>query len=403
MPNEQIQSLTYADLHPAKTCYAPRTTRENIRWILSSHFQIDSVTGITSCLMGDMPLICHRAVVTPPALEFMRLAGLSPPKKLLTYSTEAEAVSLAKQRIDLGERLAYIFPPLHGEDIAAGLLVPATVYGRLNDKIRIPEFVGYEYLPKRQVIQKENIGELLDQSPGYPVFVKAGVEGASGGGHDVRYCDSEASWRKAIQWFQNKQDEVSGLVIEEAIDVQTCWCLGVSILDTGCLYLGAAIQLFDKPPTQTGSRIDPDFSVPDEAGQITLKIAEEARQQGYRGIAGFDIGIDANKNLFVFDLNFRLNSCTNQLLLHGHATRSIGARVSQSWSVSHASSIAGLLERLVPFAEKGVFIPFRMFDQQTFNDIYPEREAESVISGMIVADSVSEIELLDATMRQALT
>lgn len=403
MAMKEIRSLTYADLHPLGTFYAPRTTLENTRWVISNPYQIESITGQTACLMGDMPLICHRAVATSPALEFMRLAGLNPPKILLTYSTEAEAISLARQRIKLGERLAYVYPPLPGVEAAEDLLVPVALYGQLNDKRRIPEFVSEKYLPKRQVIPKERIAELTDRWPGRPVFVKAGVEGAAGGGLDVKYCHDETTWRKAIHWFQERQDELSGLVIEEEIDVQTCWCLGLSILDADCQYLGGAIQLFDKPAVQSGSRIDPDFAVPDQAVQIALSIADKARKRGYRGIAGFDIGTDANNRLFVFDLNFRLNASTNQLLLYDQVTQRIGARVSQSWQIIQTGSIAGLLERLVPFAENGTFVPLRMFDQETFNECHPEIEAQSVITGMLVADSVADVEALDAAMKQALT
>jgi len=352
--------------------------------------------------MGDMPLVCHQATVTPPALEFMHLAGLSPPKNLLPYSTGSEAIALARQRIELGERLVFIYPPLPGVGTADELLVPVTAYGVFNDKRRIPEFVDEKYLPKRQIISRQKFTELKDLLPEQPVFVKAGVEGASGAGQDVRYCPDESAWQEAIQFYHERKDDLSGLVIEEAISVSTCWCLGVTILDDGCHYLGGAIQLFDKPAKQTGNRIDPDFPVPDEAIQIAIVIAEEAMRRGYRGVAGFDIGIDANNKLFVFDLNFRLNSCTSQLMIYDHVTQRTGARVSQSWQIEKTGSISNLLERLAPFAEAGVFIPFRMFDQETYNACCPGIEAQSVVTGVIVAESVVEIESLDATMKQAL-
>jgi len=60
------------------------------------------------------------------------------------------------------------------------------------------------------------------------------------------------------------------VLIEQAIDINTCWCLGISVLDAECLYLGSAIQLFDRPGHQVGNRVDPRYPVPDEAITIAL-------------------------------------------------------------------------------------------------------------------------------------
>lgn len=398
----KIATTTYADLHPARTVFAPRTTMEHMRRVFSDAYQLESITGVTLSLMGDMPLICHRAVATVPALEFMRIAGLSMPTSLLTYSTEEEALSLARQRISFGERIAYVYYPLPGVNTPKDLLVSCATYKHLNNKSHIPEFINQEYIPERCMVTIDELETLKDQTSDRPVFVKAAVEGVNGGGTDVKYCYDEASWREAISWFEGRQDGTSGLVIEEAIDVRTCWCLGVSILNAECRFLGGAIQLFDKPAVQIGSRMDPEYPVPSKAIRIALIIAERARKKGYRGIAGFDIGVDRHNNLFVFDLNFRLNLSTNQLLLHDAATKRIGVRISQFWQVKSDSILEYMLGRLMPFVEIGAFVPTRLFDREVFQNDHPETEAKSVVTGIIFADTVAEIEELDAGMKQAL-
>ncbi len=63
---------TLADFYPNQVALAPRTTVEATKWVFDDPIRIDTVTGNTISVMGNMPLICHLAVATPPALEFIR-------------------------------------------------------------------------------------------------------------------------------------------------------------------------------------------------------------------------------------------------------------------------------------------------------------------------------------------
>ena len=307
------------------------------------------------------------------------------PSVLLPYGTAEEAIALSRQRIALGERLAYIYPPLPELDRPGNLLVPTSLYGRLNDKGQMSELVTHSYLPSRFVVSVEELNRLKGlPATGRPVFVKASVEEASGGGRDVRYCPDRSSWSSAISWFQEKSGELAGVVVEDAIDVRTCWCMGVSILDSSCCYLGSAIQTFDRPGKQNGNRVDSNNAPSEQAVQIALSIADRAREEGYRGIAGFDIGINTKGKLFVFDLNFRLTACTGQLLLHENASERIGARISQTWKAEGDFALSDALERLRPFVEKGVFIPTRSFDRDTYLETSHEEQAVSLVKALFM-------------------
>ncbi len=391
MTIEQLTTRTYADLHSKGTFFAPRTTIEHTKWVLSNEYQVEAVTGATLGLMGEMPLVCHQAAATPSALEFITISGLSTPKILHTYGTEDEALSLAQGLIGSGLKLVYFYPPSPTLDANEGLLVPISLYNTINNKSCIHEFVDKKYIPKRRIIPAEEIGKLITEPPGNPVYIKAGVQGACGFGVGVEYCTDATAWRTAITAYQSRQSELSSLVIEEAIDVATCWCLGVSIMEDHCQYLGGSIQLFNKPGKQSGNRIDPNFAIPDEAVRLALSIANIAHQRGYRGIAGFDIGVNRSNRLFVFDLNFRLNGSTAQLLIHDAASMRIGAQVSQSFRILSDNPLNTILERLLPFARSGVIVPTRFFDRDKFHEHYPDTDAKSAITGIIFANSVSEI------------
>jgi hypothetical protein len=375
-------------LYPKGTIFAPRSTAQKTRWAYTSPMNLDSSTGNAITVMGRMPLICHRGVATPSALDFLVRAGHSLPSDMLTYETEEEAVSLALSRIRKGERLAYICPPPLDLEGSPYLVVPVEKYNFLNNKANMPFLVDPEFLPQRSLIPQDCFNELHIMHPDLPIFLKIAYPGVSGGGVDVRFCPDAQSWSDALEWVEINQDGITGAIVEQAIDVRTCWCFNVGILESRCTYLGAAIQLFSEPAMQSGSRIDPEDAPPPKAVEIALAIAEKARKGGYRGIAGFDIGISQGDKLFVFDLNFRTNGSTPQVLLHEAAVARVGAKVSQSWHVVVNGLLDPLIERISPLAETGRFVPTRLFEYAT------DGECRSMATGFVVAATVDEADVL---------
>ena len=58
-------AFTYAELFPAGTVLAPRTSPEQMRWTGLNEFRINYATGAALPILGEMALICHRNVLTP--------------------------------------------------------------------------------------------------------------------------------------------------------------------------------------------------------------------------------------------------------------------------------------------------------------------------------------------------
>lgn len=387
---------SFSELYPPRTVYTPRSTWELANRVLDKTFQLDSITGVTVAIMGDMPLVCHQNTATPLILDFFREAGLEPASCLRTFQTEEEAVAVARQYAGIGKKLVYTYPPPPDLQTPGSLLVPISLYGRLNDKFNLVELVDEEHQPRHQLIGTDALKSLYEFLPDCEIYVKACHQKANGAGEDVRYCADQASRKAALDWLDTRKDELSGVRMEEAVNVDECWCLSFAISISGVRYLGAATQIFSAPARQSGSRIDPDHLPPDSVVAIAKTIAERARVTGYQGIAGFDIGTTSFGQAFVFDLNFRLVSSTPQILLHEAAAGRIGARISQTWSQQFKGELAPALECIRRFSQSGTFVPLRLYDATEISG------GQSVITGMVVGKTIPDVEFVSAAMQAAI-
>jgi hypothetical protein len=344
-----------------------------------------------SCL-GSMPLVCHEGVATAEILDFMEMAGLERPRSLLLYRTEAQAVARARECAAKGSRLAYFFPPPPGADAPEMLLVSIESYGLLNNKARLPEFVPPQHVAPRRFVAAEEMDDLRSLPPQRPVFLKAAIDGASGGGKDLRYCEGGSDWESALDWFSSQRRHLEGLIVEDAIPVESTWCLSFAVLPETSVYLGAAEQIFSAIGIQEGSRIDPSNPPPEEAVEVCRAIAETARARGYLGICGFDAGVDSEGRLFVFDLNFRMNGSTPHVLVYSSATAGAGSPVIQSFASPLAGPLTAALGRLRPYVKEGRLIPLRLFDAA----LSEVPDAPSFISGLVLAEDRNRAAELEA-------
>jgi biotin carboxylase len=129
---------------------------------------------------------------------------------------------------------------------------------------------------------------------------------------------------------------------------------------------------------------------------IALAIAERSRSVGYRGVAGFDIGVTSDGRPFVFDLNFRIVSSTPQVLLHEGAVSRVNARISQSWGIMLKGALEPALSRMSDFSRSGEFIPTRLYEATA------DTGGMSLITGMVVAPTLNEVESIIVNIESAL-
>jgi len=388
--------LTLDVFFPERTLIAPLTTMDVTHRIFKGEFRLDTVTGNSLAIAGKMPLICSRNVATSEILDFFRLSGLEPAKNLYIYKDQEEAVEYAKQFIAKGWKVIYTYPPPLPLRSGHGLVVPLPLYFYLNDKASIDDLVDEEDLPPHVFVGPYDLETVKGIFRENAVYIKACCNEASGAGADVLYCPDDDARARFPEWLSARNNGLSGVRVELAMDIETSWCNNVAISEEKSIYLGAAIQLFDKPARQEGSRIDPYRAPSEETVRIALGIAERGRSLGFRGIAGFDIGEDRSGKPFVFDLNFRFVSSTGQVLLHEWAVGRTKARVSESWSHFIVCPLSPALDRIREFAEKGLFVPTRLFEGTPLSD------GRSLITGFIVADSVGEIAIIGKKIENAL-
>lgn len=400
--NEPLTSRTIGDLFPPNTFLYMHADPDDVKWVFGMDpVRTDSMGSAIVGIAGKLPLIAHYAGATPAILELFARAGVPLPETLLTFRSREEGIRLACDCMAQGQRLAYAYPPVPELRSRPELLFPVALYSQLNNKLNLTDYVPEEAAPKRFLLQPETIVEgCLPQLP-YPLFLKAAQPGASGAGRDVRVATDDASWRASLDWFAGRRDELDCLVVEEGINVVTSWCLGVSILEDRIVFLGSAIQLFLRPSVQNGNLLDPTQAPPPAMLELARHISAKAQSEGFRGVAGFDMGVDPEGRCFVFDLNFRLNGSTSQLLLHNAAVRRAGATMTRSWRCTVPLPFADLCKRILPFIDAGIFIPTRMFDRDAYLEDHPETDAPSFLNGLLVGNSVEALNDLTGKMTRA--
>ncbi len=387
--------FTLAELFPQNTVMFPRTTVEKMRWVGFSEFQLDGITAVPISIAGTMPLICHHNAMILEIIDFFRLAGIHLEGECLLYNSADEAIELAKEWSALDKQITYYYPPPEEIFNDNNLVVTEALYNWLNDKANIDIFCGMEYLPRHASFMPDELSNIFDFLPHQPIYAKLCHPGVTGGGIDVYYCPYQSQRDAFIEWVSGRPPGWTSVRIEEGIQVRESWCLNLFISLSEVRYLGAAIQLFNSPASQSGSLIDPAIQPSDATIELAKDIAKRAGLMGYVGIAGFDIGEDINGKPYVFDLNFRPAACTPQVLFHPSATQRIDCNISMSWKKHVQESLIPVMRKLEEFVRKGQLVPLSLFERTSAS--VPSR-----VYGMLIASSREEIYKLESEINQSL-
>lgn len=387
---------TLDELYPPGSVYAPRGDFGKIGWVHKDRFRLDSATAYSLSIMGDMPVICHRDGVIPEFLAWLHQAGVHVTKRYAPYEGEAEYIDVACSYVAEGGRLVMLYPLPDSLNDNPKLLFPYSLYDYLNNKANIPELVPAHHLPRHSFFTLGELELTVNFMPESEVYLKACVDGASGSGTGVWFCpDKDARMAALAQMVDGAG--LMGVRVEEALDIDVCWCVNISVLDTSVYYVGAAMQLFDAPARQTGNRIDPDCMPSNDVINLALAIGERAREKGFLGVAGLDIGVDQQGRVYAFDLNFRLVACTPQILFHEAACERADTRLSQSWSVLVDAPLMAAAERLEPLVESRRLIPLRGFAGNALS------QGVSVLSGILLADDTEGLAQMTGKLEHALS
>ena len=366
----------FAALHPPDTAFVPCSSLKEAGLVVDEAWRMESITGTMLTCLGRIPALCHRNAATDAALEFFRLAGIEPPSSLETYASDDEATKLASRLAARGLRFATIYPQIESIRALGACLVTPELYGWLNDKTNLEFLCPAPYLPRREIYSRTAAARLKGSGLDYPFYAKGAVAGANGSGNDVRHCTNDEEFRAALAWFAGATS-YSALIVEEEIPFTATWCLNFAILDESIQWIGAAEQLFAKPGDQSGNRIDPACQPPAQAVDVGYDICAAAQAKGYRGIAGFDMCVDAEGGIYFFDLNFRMAACTCLILLNRALDDRTGVAVTCNITVPGPLSDA--LARVEDLARAKRFVPTRLYDGSACT----LGEAPSVVTGFV--------------------
>jgi hypothetical protein len=225
--------------------------------------------------------------------------------------------------------------------------------------------------------------------------MKAGTDLSTGSGFAVRICRTANEIDSALDFFSQRRRDLTHLLLEALEDFQATWCANVGVANEGCRYLGSARQICSKEGVHEGNYLGTALAPPSEVGAIALDIAERAQRAGYRGIAGVDLGLTKDGRLLVFDLNFRLNACTKQVVFHDSACERIGAKVSRSVRFAHSRSLSEVTQELRPFVEAGKMLVFAALDGSRHEKV----RSGCTLSALLLGETIEEVDALAARLR----
>ena len=132
-------------------------------------------------------------------------------------------------------------------------------------------------------------------------------------------CYNDEDLEKAKTRIKEATEATEQLIIEQKIEAVNNYCVQYAYSDElGLQYLGTAQQLTNDYGFYNGNENVTD--VPQHVIDAGREIMEIGVSKGFFGVAGFDLLVDKNDDVFAIDLNFRQNGSTSMLLLANDLT-----------------------------------------------------------------------------------
>lgn len=389
-----IPSAQPEALYPGRAAFMARTDEQQLRLIGAPSFTLDTVTTVAMGLVNGLASVRHRSGVTDAILALLERAGLAIDEDMRVFESAEEAEQHADDLVADGYKLAWPYPLREGRFAEHAHLVAPDTWRWLNAKENLAELVPAEHFARRRVRTLDELAALPFDTA---VFIKAGGPAVTGAGYAVRHCPDEAAWRAAIDWFRSIQ-VLDHLIVEEALEVERCWCVNLSVAPDRVILLGAAEQVFTAPGCQSGSMIDPENLFPGAGQELATAIGAKAAGRGFVGIAGLDIGRTTDGRLIVFDPNFRLNACSVQVLLHSSAAERAQLPASVSVNTPAPMDFAALAAALRGPIDEGWFVPTRLID----GSLHPLSDGACTCTGFVLGADRGDALARQAQLEQAL-
>lgn len=215
-----------------------------------------------------------------------------------------------------------------------------------------------------------------------PVVLKPGDDSPTSGGYGVTICHNKDELTEGLRQFRMTGTE--SIIIEELLQTKDNYsCQFVYSEELGIQYLGASQQITDDNGIYEGNIIVD--KVPEKVIEVGKHIMERGVEEGFVGVAGFDLIVTEAGDVQAIDLNFRQNGSTSMLMFHDALGKPINK--FSSYSSQSPQQNDHFYQTIKKYIEKGMLFPLSFYDGDYFEESVPSR-----FVGVWYADTLEEIE-----------
>lgn len=352
--------LTLSDLYDSHIVYTSRPSYISNPWLEPEVHQSNFLTGRELIIANKMPVIVHEASVTEKLQTLFEAIGKTMPKNIYKFHDQKSYEQLI-ENLSREHKNIY-FQYIHGEDILEKkyYALDKDIFAALNNKARIPEWTNNQYLPKREVVNIEDFVTAVTKWE-FPFVLKPGDDLPTAGGYGVMICYNDNDLEQAKSRIESAQDETNTIIIEKKVEAIANYCVQYAYSEhTGIRYIGTSEQLTNEYGHYNGNENVQE--VPEAVIEAGMKIMEIGVSNGYFGVAGFDLLVDENENIFAIDLNFRQNGSTSMLLLEPFLQKGYHKFYSYVSPVDNSK----FFNTIMKYVNKNVLFPLSYYDGDWF-------------------------------------
>lgn len=366
--NGNEPNLTLSDLYDKDVVYTSRPSYISNPWLKPDEHQSNFLTGRELLIANQLPVIVHEASATDKLHQLFQVIGKDVPNSIYTFNNQQSYENLIKQLAHKENKKIY-FQYIHDETILNQqyYALDKTLFVALNNKARIPEWTNGKFLPKRKVVKIEQFENEIKNWE-FPFVIKPGDDLPTAGGYGVMICYHDTDLQKAITRIKDATAETNSLIIEQKIEEKANYCVQFAYSESlGIQYLGAATQLTDKYGFYNGN--ENTTNVPEHVIEAGRQIMENGVNQGFFGVAGFDLLVDEDDNVYAIDLNFRQNGSTSMLLL----ANELNSGYQKFYSYHSKGDNTHFFNTILKYVKEGCLYPLSYYD----GDWYGEDKVKS--------------------------
>jgi hypothetical protein len=352
------QAVTLTELWPADSVIVQRPADDSLDWLPKAPTWRERSSVVPLMLSGSLPIICHEAGIMPAGLELLRDCGFRLPAEIMGFRNAEHMRELVADQVRRGRKIGITYARRHLlAPPEAHVNHPATI-AYLNDKANLAELLPPDSFPEHCVLPAQAALSLARAGGRFPLVLKVSSRLGTAAGADVVICRTPADVERASQTLA----AADRLVVEAYVQFTSTWCLSFAVGADSIAYLGAAEQICDERGTYLGNwcnGTDPGA----EAIASGWHAARAGQARGYRGFFGADAGRTESGRAYVFDLNYRNNGSTPQVLLRDSITRAWDAPVTRNrFGVVFNGTYDELIAQLRSFFSRRAVVPLLTFD-----------------------------------------